>query len=998
MKESQNQQQKNKYDVETFLKAVNLLFHSNDKDMRIQANKYLLDFETKMESWDVAFEVITKNNIPEEGYYNALNILKRKIKYDFDNFSEKPENIEKLLSLLGTNIDRFKKSKHYILKNYCECVGESFLFTGDKFNNILKQFILKLFNGNNSDIESVISLLLIFYYICETSSDSSMVIDKKSREKIKTNIRDITNDVFQYIIFMINKLNTLNDNNLKQFISNIILDTLNEYLYIDLDENIILKFNNEFLPIINFIFEINEENLEKHSGCICNLLNFPLHQESMKPLSQIIFPKILQFKEIFYKTIESLDDEQISFYIDVFTSVIENNYDEILNEKRYDFFQIILDLTRKCPPNKIICIAEFFHDFNNYLNVNDYKVDYILGEFKTIFINLMINFMNLTKYENDVFAKLNVSHTNSLNNDDDYNNIKDYRDVIKDIIEDFIYYYNYTFLFDDILFPEFKKLINKIKENQKEISNWSKLENLLYIFSCFIKNVDIKDNSIDNIIILLYTIFDIPKDFIQITRTVSEIVDNCPNEIISKDKDLILKCLKYLVNGLDNKLIVKYCSLSAKELLVKNKEIMSELRKDLLSLYENKLSNKLLESKKYLYIVEGITSVVTYSSDNNNSNYNAIKNTIISMMKIWILYYQQAKALIEKNNGLSPEDKVNLYHIIIILKGISKAAFEGLNDENTKIMHEILVEIWPCIIYILNKLSTDKDIAENTIQLIKVYMRGLKENFIKFIPDYVKCLINGYNLSPISSYLYAYEVLVTVFPWPKEEEIKLILCNTFNELCKKTLNGYIKKEFDLYILVQIGEDFFGLLYRIMNLSPFIFFKSELFDSLIDSSLKYINTPQIQIAKNIMVFLKYVIKFQNLKSFQNLAEKNMEEAEKYAVIIQKKIENFSSFLCKKILDIYMEASVEQIRESITELFTEFIEYQKPLVLNGMKIHLYNFPNDILTNKEKNDFINLIETFSLQNNKENLISFIFGILINRCINKQVRNRGENINNIK
>ena len=995
MQESKNQNQKNKYDVETFLKAVNLLFHSNDKNMRVQANKYLLDFETKVESWDVSFEVIAKDNIPEEGYYNALNILKRKIKYDFGNFSEKPGYIEKLLSFLGTNIDRFKKSKHYILKNYCECVGKAFLFTGDKFNNILKEFSMKLFNGNNSDIESVISLLLIFYYICETSNDASMVIDEKSRQKIRNNIKDITNDVFQYIIFMINKLNTLNDNNLKQFISNIILDTLNEYLYIDLDENILLKFNNEFLPIINFIFDINEENLEKHSDCICNLLNFPLYLDKMKPLSQIIFPKILQFKDIFYKSIESLDEEQISFYIDVFTSMIENNYDDILKEKRYDFFQIIVDLTRKCPPNKITSIAEFFNDFNNYLNVNDYKIDFILGEFRNIFINLMINLISLTRYENDVFAKLNVSHTNSLNNDDDYNNIKDYREIVKDIIEDFVYYYNYTFLFDDILFPEFKTIINKIKENQKEIANWSKMENLLYIFSCIIKDIDIKDKSINKVIILLYTIFDIPKEFIQITRTATEIIDKCPKEIISKEKDLVLNCLKYLVNGLDNKLILKYCSISAKELLIKNKEIMSEIRNDLLSLYENKLSKKLLESSKYLYIVEGIITVVTYSNGNNTNNYNIIKNTIISLMKVWILNYKAAKSLLEQNNGLSPEQNENLNHILIILKGISKAAFEGLNDENKKIMYEILSEIWPCIIFILDKMSTDKDIAENTIQLIKAYMRGLKDDFIKFIPDYVKCIINGYNLSPISSYLYAYEILVTVFPWPKDDQIKSLLCKTFNELCTKTLNGYIKKEFDLNIFVQIGEDFFGLLYRIMNLSPFIL--SELFDNLIDSSLKYIGTQQIQIAKNIMVFLRFVIKFKYLKSYKNLAEKNIEEAEQYAIKIQKKIENFSSYLCKIILDIYMEASVEQIRECITELFTEFIEYQKPLVLNGMKIHLVDFPNDILTNKEKNEFIDLIDKFSLQNNKDELISFIFEVLVNRCINKQVRNRGENINKI-
>ena len=61
-------------------------------------------------------------------------------------------------------------------------------------------------------------------------------------------------------------------------------------------------------------------------------------------------------------------------------------------------------------------------------------------------------------------------------------------------------------------------------------------------------------------------------------------------------------------------------------------------------------------------------------------------------------------------------------------------------------------------------MSNDKGIVENCIQLIKVYMRGLVNNFIKFIPEYVNCIINGYKSNPISSYIYAFEILVTVFP------------------------------------------------------------------------------------------------------------------------------------------------------------------------------------------------------------------------------------------
>ena len=977
------------YGVDAYLSAVNLLFHSENKDLKVKANKFLVDFETKFESWDVAFQVLIKDNLSEEAYYNALNILKRKIKYDFGNFSENPEYIEKLLSFLETNIDKFKKLKHYILINYCDCVGKAFLFTGDKFKSMLQKFTIKLYNQKD-DINNLISLLLIFNFICETCYDKSIVIDDKSRKKIRDNLKDISDDVFQFIIFLINKVNTYQDKQLQYFIINQILDTLINYLDIDLDEDIYIKFNKEYLPIINFIFTINEENLEKYSDCICNLLNFPLNEGKMRPLAQIIFSKILQFKDIFYKTFESLDEEQVSFYIDVFTSMVENNFDEILNEKRYDLFQIIVDLTKKSPAKKIDIIGDFFKDLNEYLYSQNYSIEETMNIFKNIFIQLILNLINLTKFEVDIFSKLNITKTKFLSSNDEYNNTLDFRISAKDIIEDFINNYGFNFIFNEILFPEFNKIILKIKENQKNINNWCEMENLIYIFSCMIQFLNMEEESNENIIIFLYTIFDIPKEFIQITRVISEIVDNCPKLILISNKELLFKCLKYLVNGLDNELILKYCSVSAKELLTKTKEIMSEFRLDLLSLYETKLKNKILDNSKYLYIVEGIITVVTYS-DKNKNNYDIIKNTIVSIMQLWVISLQEAKTLLEKNNQLSPEDDKKLNELLIILKNISRAAFEGLFEDNKIIMYEILVEIWPSIIFILNKMSTNINIVENIIQFLKIYMRELKDNFIQFIPEYVKCIINGYKLSPISSYLYAFEILVTVFPMPKTKEIKIILNNTFNEFCKITLNGYIKKEFDLNIFVNIGEDFFGMLYRIINISPLLLLENEECDNIIQTSLNYINTPQIQISKNIMTFFSYIISFKESKSFQKIKEIDNITSEKCQKIIQNRINNFSSILCKKILDIFIEATVEQIRENVTELFLDFIKYQKSLVINGMQMHLKDVPNDILTNKEKIDFINLINKYSKENKNE-LLNFIDNF-VNRCIGKQLRSRGEN-----
>ena len=131
--ENQNNQESK---INAFLEAVNYLFHSNDKDLKVKANKFLIDFEKSSESWDISYQVLLKDNLPDEAYYNALNILKNKIKYDFGIYSENPEYIEKLLTFFLDNIDKFKKMKNFILINYCDCIGKAFAFTEDKFNSL----------------------------------------------------------------------------------------------------------------------------------------------------------------------------------------------------------------------------------------------------------------------------------------------------------------------------------------------------------------------------------------------------------------------------------------------------------------------------------------------------------------------------------------------------------------------------------------------------------------------------------------------------------------------------------------------------------------------------------------------------------------------------------------------------------------------------------------------------------------------------------------------
>ena len=213
------------------------------------------------------------------------------------------------------------------------------------------------------------------------------------------------------------------------------------------------KFNKEYLPIIDFIFNIDEKNLDKHCDCICSLLNLPLYKENMRDLAKIVFAKILQFKDIFYKSIESLDNEQTSFYIDVFTLMVENNFPEILKENRLDFFQIIVDLTKKCPEKKMYTIVDFFSHFNTFLYRDNYSIEEIMKKMKNIFIQLILNFMCLTKFDDEIFLKLNSNKTKIFQNHEEYNITLDFRRAARELLKDFVQNYEFDFIFIYILYP-----------------------------------------------------------------------------------------------------------------------------------------------------------------------------------------------------------------------------------------------------------------------------------------------------------------------------------------------------------------------------------------------------------------------------------------------------------------------------------------------------------------------------------------------------------------
>ena len=499
----------------------------------------------------------------------------------------------------------------------------------------------------------------------------------------------------------------------------------------------------------------------------------------------------------------------------------------------------------------------------------------------------------------------------------------------------------------------------------------------------------VKEKELNSLNVIFNTILDVPKEYIQITRTVTYIIDQI-DHILGTNENLLKRLFKYLIDGLSNELTLKYCSISANNLLSKNKEILSQNKNDLIQLYNESIKNNVLDNDKYLAIFNGLIEVICYGNENEQD----IEKNLINIFQQWVIFLIEAKnKAMNPNSELSAKEIEKLIELLVILKNISRASFEGLSGKNLNIMQKIFNEIWIHLKTLLIKFSTNNDLVEEIIQLIKYYMRGLKENFIPFIEEYLYCLIEGYKISPISSYLYGFEVLITVYGNFNDEKIKNMINLMFNELCKITFANYIRNSNDLLTNIQLGEDFFGLMYRILKVSPIFLIDSEMLNKILTISLESLSIDQIQISKNIIILINNLIDCTFSNIFNDMKKDNQEKYNFYFNKIQNTIQEFISPLIKEILNVFLLAPPNIIYENIKDLVMNLVSRQQNFCVIYFTEHLTNFPNDVLTNKEKENFINLIQNFKLE---EKRFEDYLEILYRRCQNKQRRGIGNKKNN--
>lgn len=204
---------------DNFITAVSLLYHSTSTETKKKADEFLYKFDKSNEAWDISMQVLSTPNLEEEAYFNASQVIKKKMRFDFANFSTNTKLIQTLSDFLIQRLIDFKDHKLYLLSNLCKCFSILCLFSHSSEPSPLQKLIQTLTFSDN--IKNKMSILLVLSYTAENDYDSDIVIDLSIKKSFTLYLQNISDYVISYLNSLIDYINRNKDNFIKSDATNL---------------------------------------------------------------------------------------------------------------------------------------------------------------------------------------------------------------------------------------------------------------------------------------------------------------------------------------------------------------------------------------------------------------------------------------------------------------------------------------------------------------------------------------------------------------------------------------------------------------------------------------------------------------------------------------------------------------------------------------------------------------------------------------------------------
>lgn len=287
----------------------------------------------------------------------------------------------------------------------------------------------------------------------------------------------------------------------------------------------------------------------------------------------------------------------------------------------------------------------------------------------------------------------------------------------------------------------------------------------------------------------------------------------------------------------------------------------------------------------------------------------------------------------------------------------------------------VLNELWPLLESVMDYYYDSTEIMEASCKLVRRVMECLKHHFSTFLERYFTVITKNYERYPLATYLYSVENALTIYY--TQEGFSQMLAQLYAHMIMKT-QKHLKSADPKKEDPDLIDDFFGLITRYLRRLPQVVVACE----------PEVAEGQFQVAiQTIGITMEGPVKalYQYFDEVFCLfdAEKVLPGKEVFLQVFTSK--GYAAAAVSKTIDFMVnECPDRYLLKFFYDFFYSILKYSRqasiPWFVQALQTQV---PSNVLTNPEKQAFVQALETKDFFEHKEYYSEFL-GEFFARCRN--------------
>ncbi len=145
-------------------------------------------------------------------------------------------------------------------------------------------------------------------------------------------------------------------------------------------------------------------------------------------------------------------------------------------------------------------------------------------ELDKLFFEVVSSLKKYCIFPDKVFHELNTGDIEHIKNNDEYTNVEEYREKIKEFLVDVSAYLGFDDIYQKLILPDIQKCILTLQSDPNNITVWGIFEANVFILFCVCNSLN-KNENCDFLNELINTLIQIPDNLQKIKLTFIDLID-----------------------------------------------------------------------------------------------------------------------------------------------------------------------------------------------------------------------------------------------------------------------------------------------------------------------------------------------------------------------------------------------------------------------------------------------------------------------------------------